>query len=453
MGEVFDRSTGLSVRWFALGWVSLSAIALVLTAWILYDLQYEQVALARLIKDVPEGEMTAAVELANDLRLQHKLLLLLVLNIFGTAIAFSFLVRAYWSSQKSLRDAKVLAADIRASIDTAIITTDRAGNITSVNPQGYALIELEPDCLGSPLHEVGESHQLLSQMCKEVLTKHANIRNQDYSITYRGNRRTLRAGCALLRDQRQEEIGTVVHVADITENALIQERMRRMERYMGLGSLAAGLQHEIRNPLSALSLHIQLLREQLASSSLENAEVQELLDVLQQETARINAVLDGFGNYASMLPASFSPVNVPALIEKLVRLLRPQAAQQNVAIDILLPSSSVPNIPGDSVRLEQMLLNLALNGLAAMPSGGRLTIRFEMSPAGACIAISDTGHGIPEAVHDCLFDPYFTTRPHGTGMGLAVCEKIVRQHGGNIDFATSSTGTEFLITLPWDVAK
>ncbi len=453
MGEVFDRSDGPSVGWFALGWAGLSAIALMLTAWILYDLQHEQAALAQLIKDVPQGEMTAAVELANDLRLQHRLLILLVLNIFGTAIASSFLVRAYWSSQRSLQDAKVLAADIRASIDTAIITTDRAGNITSVNPQGYDLIELKPDCLGKSVHEVAPSHHLLSEICEEVLTKHANIRNQDYSFLHRGSRRTLRAGCALLRDQRQEEIGTVIHVADISENALIEERMRRMERYMGLGSLAAGLQHEIRNPLSALSLHIQLLREQLAESSPQNAEVQELLDVLQQETARINAVLDGFGNYASMQPASFSPVNVPALIEKLVRLLRPQAAQQNVAIDILLPTDPFPNIQGDSVRLEQVLLNLALNGLAAMPGGGRLTIRFEASEAHACIAISDTGQGIPVAVHERVFDPYFTTRPHGTGMGLAVSEKIVRQHGGNIDFATSSTGTEFLITLPWDVVE
>lgn len=453
MVEVVDRGGRSNVGWFAVAWAGLSAIALVLTAWILYDLQLEQAALARLIKNVPQGEMTAAVDLANDLRLQHRLLVLLVLNIFGTAIAFSFLVRAYWTSQQSLRDAKVLAADIRASIDTAIITTDRAGNITSVNPQGYALIELKPDCLGKPMREVGASHQLLNQMCEEVLTKHANIRNQDYSITYRGNRRTLRAGCALLRDQRQQEIGTVVHVADITENALIEERMRRMERYMGLGSLAAGLQHEIRNPLSAVSLHIQLLREQLAGTSAENAEVQEVLDVLQQETARINAVLDGFGNYASMQPASFSPVNLPSLIEKLVRLLRPQAAQQNVAIDVLLPSSPSEKIQGDSVRLEQVLLNLALNGLAAMPAGGRLTIRFEMSNDGACIAISDTGQGIPEAAHDCLFDPYFTTRPHGTGMGLAVCEKIVRQHDGNIDFATSPNGTEFFITLPRGVAE
>ena len=193
---------------------------------------------------------------------------------------------------------------------------------------------------------------------------------------HQGHRRTLRAGCVLLRNQRQEEIGTVVHVTDITENALIEERMRRMERYMGLGSLAAGLQHEIRNPLSALSLHIQLLREKLEGMATGQGDVAELLDVLQQETARINAVLDGFGNYASMQPTSRSPVNFPALIEKLVRLLRPQASQQNVEIELLLPNPPVRMVQGDTVRLEQMLLNLALNGLAEMPEGGRLTIRL-----------------------------------------------------------------------------
>ncbi|MEO8269013.1 MAG: ATP-binding protein, partial [Aureliella sp.] len=286
-----------------------------------------------------------------------------------------------------------------------------------------------------------------------VLAKHVNIRNRDYSVMHQGHRRTLRAGCVLLRNQRQEEIGTVVHVTDITENALIEERLRRMERYMGLGSLAVGLQHEIRNPLSALSLHIQLLREKLEGSVAEQGDVAELLDVLQQETARINEVLDGFGNYASMQPTSRSPVNFPTLIEKLARLLRPQASQQKVEIDICVPHVPIRMVQGDTVRLEQMLLNLALNGLAAMPEGGRLTIRFTEDGDGVLIEVADTGQGVATTVQSRIFDPYFTTRPHGTGMGLAVCDKIVRQHGGNIDFVTSPSGTVFSISLPGEVAS
>ncbi|MCA9158018.1 MAG: PAS domain-containing protein [Planctomycetales bacterium] len=448
-----DRSSGPSVRWFAIGLAGLSATAFVLTAWILHDLQHEQAALAELIRDVPKGDMTAAVELANDLRLQHRLLLLLVLNILGTAIAFAFVVRAYFSSERSLRDAKVLATDVRASIDAALITTDRSGQLTSVNPQGYALINLKPDCLGMPLSEVDSQHAALSAMCSEVLAKHVNIRNRDYSVMHQGHRRTLRAGCVLLRNQRQEEIGTVVHVTDITENALIEERLRRMERYMGLGSLAVGLQHEIRNPLSALSLHIQLLREKLEGSTAGQGEVAELLDVLQQETARINAVLDGFGNYASMRPTNRSPVDLPALIERLARLLRPQASQHNVEIELSLPKTQVRMVHGDTVRLEQMLLNLALNGLAAMPEGGRLSIRLAENDEGVQIEVADTGQGVPATVQSRIFDPYFTTRPHGTGMGLPVSEKIVRQHGGNIDFTSNTSGTVFSISLPWEAAE
>ncbi len=448
-----ERGRGPSARWFAIGLAGLSAIAFVLTAWILYDLQHEQAALAELIRDVPKGDMAAAVDLANDLRLQHRLLLLLVLNILGTAIAFAFVVRAYFSSERSLRDAKVLATDIRASIDAALITTDRSGQLTSVNPQGYALIDLKPDCLGMPLSEVESQHATLGAMCNEVLAKHVNIRNRDYSVMHQGHRRTLRAGCVLLRNQSQEEIGTVVHVTDITENALIEDRMRRMERYMGLGSLAVGLQHEIRNPLSALSLHIQLLREKLDGSAAGQGEVAELLDVLQQETARINAVLDGFGNYASMQPNSRSPVNIPVLIERLARLLRPQASQHNVEIELSLPNTSARMVHGDTVRLEQMLLNLALNGLAAMPDGGRLSIRFTTDDEGVQIEVADTGQGVPTTVQSRIFDPYFTTRPQGTGMGLPVSDKIVRQHGGNIDFTSNSSGTTFIISLPWEVAE
>ena len=110
-------------------------------------------------------------------------------------------------------------------------------------------------------------------------------------------------------------------------------------------------------------------------------------------------------------------------------------------------------VHGDTVQLEQVLLNLELNGLAAMPEGGRLSIRLTENEEGVQIEVADTGQGVPATVQSRIFDPYFTTRPHGTGMGLPVSEKIVRQHGGNIDFTSNSTGTVFSISLPWEAAE
>jgi len=454
MFDVADGSFSNNARLFALGLVLLSLTALGLTAWILWDVQEEQAIVSRIIGHLPESDLEAARELSGDLKLQSRLSILLVLNITGTAIAFALMLRGYLSSERSLRDVKVMATDILASMDSGVITTDAAGRITSINPRGRELIGSENGAIGRSLSELAPEHQPLQSICEEVSQGQECVRDRDYSVTSHGHRQTLRAGCTLLKNQREEEIGTVLHVRDVTQRALLEERLRRMERYIGLGSLAAGLHHEIKNPLSALSLHIQLLSEQLASQQ-ANAEIQESLDVLHTEVKRINDVLDGFRNYAAMNDLGRTPVEVWTLIVKLVRLLRPQASSQGVQIETELKTEDPPVVLADSVQLEQMLLNLALNGLAAMPGGGTLLFRLSQQEDFVRIDVCDTGHGIPTEISHEIFDPYFTTRREGTGMGLALCDKIVGQHGGTIEFHSRNLspehpGTEFTVLIPLD---
>ncbi|MCG6156468.1 two-component system sensor histidine kinase NtrB [Rubinisphaera margarita] len=454
MFDVKDGSLTNNARLFALGLVLLSVSALGLTAWILWDVQQEQEIVSRIIQHLPESDLEAARELSGDLKLQSRLSILLVLNITGTAIAFALMLRGYLSSERSLRDVKVLATDILASMDAGVITTDSAGRITSINPRGRELIGMENGTLGQALSEIAPDHGLLHLICTEVNQEHNCVRDRDYNVNNHGHRKTLRAGCTLLRNQRDEEIGTVLHVRDVTQKALLEERLRRMERFIGLGSLAAGLHHEIKNPLSALSLHIQLLSEQLATQQTD-PEIQESLDVLHTEVKRINEVLDGFRNYAAMTALGRAPVEIWALIVKLVRLLRPQANSQDVQIELDLAVVDPPTVQADSVQLEQVLLNLALNGLAAMPEGGTLTFRLSLQEDFVRIDVSDTGHGVPTEIAHEIFDPYFTTRREGTGMGLALCDKIVRQHGGTIEFhsrnlSPGQPGTEFTVLIPLD---
>ena len=216
---------------------------------------------------------------------------------------------------------------------------------------------------------------------------------------------------------------------------------------MGLGSLAAGLQHEIKNPLSALSLHIQLLCERLHKET-GDQEVNEILDVLNTEVKRISGVLDGFRNYASIHEIGRAPVDVSTMIEKLVRLLRPEAEKKKVKLIVKPPRTPISSIQADAAQLEQVLLNLALNGVAAMPNGGTLLFKVSHQEEKLRIDIRDTGNGIPAEIQSRVFDPYFTTRSDGTGMGLALCDKIVRQHDGSIDFETSPNGTTFSVLLP-----
>ncbi len=445
---MFDIHKGVGVRRFAIGLAVLSIIALIVTTWILLDVNREQQIVNRIIEHLPPSDIAVANELSGDLRLRSRLSLLLVLNTIGAAIAFVLVVRGYLSSEQSLRDATVLATDIRASLEGGIITTDRNGRITSLNPRGCELLGIPADGgIGMKPAEVNHEHAMLNAICDEVNTQQTEVRDRDYRIERKQQPRTLRANCTRLKNQRDEFIGTVIHVLDVTERILMEQRLKRMERYMGLGSLAAGLQHEIKNPLSALSLHVQLLGEQLENGG-GNPEVTESIGVIKSEVARIGVVLDSFRNYASIKELGRTWIDVATLLETLVRFLRPQTKQQNVTVKVEMPQHLLAPIEADSVQLEQLFLNLALNSLAAMPDGGELRFRLSQVKRSLRVDLADTGHGIPPEIQSQIFDPYFTTRNDGTGMGLALCDKIIRQHGGSIDFVTGTTGTEFSVYLP-----
>jgi len=445
---------------FALGILSL--FALVVTAWVLLNVRHEQVILTRLVSHLQGNDLLVANELSSELGLQKSLSLLLGLNLIASAIAFSFVVRGYFSNERKLEDVKVLSTDILASMDAGVITTDMSGRVISINPRGRELVGLITDNAVQVnavqvnavqvnavqnIKQLGPEHALLATICEEMSRYHHPIRDRDYRTQRDGHDVALRAGCTMLRNRYKEEIGMVIHVRDVTERALMEERLRRMERYMGLGSLAAGLQHEIKNPLSALSLHIQLLCERLHKET-GDQEVNEILEVLNTEVKRISGVLDGFRNYASIHEIGRAPVDVAVMIEKLVRLLRPDAEQKKIKL-IVEPLNNVDRlIQADAAQLEQVLLNLALNAFAAMPQGGTLHFTVSDREGKLRVDISDTGNGIPPEIHSRIFDPYFTTRSDGTGMGLALCDKIVRQHDGTIDFETSPRGTTFTIMLP-----
>ncbi|TWT78235.1 Sensor protein ZraS [Posidoniimonas polymericola] len=440
-----DQSArGVRPRWAIAALALLSLTALSIAAWILADFAAELEVLKQISNHLPASHLPEATELAAELRFQSRLSLALILITIASSIAMTLLVRAYLNSENSLREARVLATDILGSIDQGIITTDQNAKILSINPCGELLLEQSTSDAGLVFPP---AHQPLAEICREALQSHSSVRDRDYVVDYAGHARTLRAGSSLLRDHKQRLIGTVVHVRDVTEKVLIEQRLRRMERYMSLGSLASGLQHEIKNPLSALALHVQLLRESLEEDS-RSAEARATLDVLQNETRRITNVLEGFRDFASVDKLTRCDADLVELVHRAVGLVLPQAKGQGVTIETATPGGRPLTVNLDTVRIEQVLLNLMLNALAAMPKGGEMFVGARADGGSVVIEVADNGPGIPEDLADKVFDPYFTTRSTGTGMGLAICEKIVNQHDGVIDFETSPAGTRFTIALP-----
>ncbi|TWU40134.1 Sporulation kinase E [Novipirellula aureliae] len=438
---------GKSYRIAVIGLSLLSVAALAITLWMLVDLLKEQNVVDDLMKELPRGAKRAAEFLAGELKWHFRLTILVIINVVVTAIAVILLWRAYHASQTSLRDFKALASDVLSSMALGIITTDLNGHVTSINRRGMELLVADSSCIGQSIASIKSVP--LREFRDDWMAERSTDMFRDLTVTEGSNPRRLRAFCQILSDHNGKEVGNVLQLRDVTERILIEQRMRRMERYMGLGSLAGGLHHEIKNPLAALSLHVQLLEEQLEADD-TSEDNRQMLGVIRTEVTRIGGVLESFRDFASVDCLHTRCVDVAEILRQQIDLIRLQADQQGVQI-VFDPCAEDVTVEADPSRLEQVFLNLFINAIEAMPDGGTLTIATSRMADSLQIGFADTGRGIPPNLADKILDPYFTTKDTGTGLGLALCDKIVRQHRGALDFQTSETGTIFAITLPIEI--
>ncbi|MHB8909631.1 MAG: ATP-binding protein [Syntrophales bacterium] len=225
----------------------------------------------------------------------------------------------------------------------------------------------------------------------------------------------------------------------------LDEKLER-EKALLLEKMAPVLAHEIRNPLGSIKGAAQVLR-----SEAESAEQRNLLDVITQEVDRLNRVVTQFLDYARPYSPDVRPRSINAVIEKAMAVI--EANSRSAGIDIQLElHPHLPLVPMDQEQIHQVILNIAINAIEAMPEGGTLTIRTSRitSDAGDAVGISirDTGHGIRRETLKQIFTPFFTTKERGVGLGLAVCQRIIRSHGGRIRVKSiPGRGTIFYIRL------
>ncbi len=248
-------------------------------------------------------------------------------------------------------------------------------------------------------------------------------------------------------------------VADYVAQAVarLQKAQRqsiRSEQFAAIGQLAAGLAHEIRNPLTSMRMIVQVARQQGGANCLDERD----LEILDEEIKRLNEHVQTFLNYARPPKLSRCPTLVRNIIEKTVQLTSTRAKQQGVEIRLSAPQVPV-TILADVNQLQQVFLNLILNAIDAQPDGGTIDIELfkkdspQEDPV-MIIRIVDHGEGIPEEFHDQIFEPFFSTKESGTGLGLPITRRIIEDHGGTITVETrsgenaTSTGAIFTIELP-----
>jgi two-component system sensor histidine kinase HydH len=234
----------------------------------------------------------------------------------------------------------------------------------------------------------------------------------------------------------------------LTEIRALEAEMARGERAATVGNLAAAVAHEIRNPLSAVSMGLQRLRAEFEPA--DGEEYRRMVDLVQGEVRRLNGIVGEFLSLARPIQLRPEPVQVAALLDEIRRLVEPQAARAGIVIEQTTPAG-LPDLRADRDRVKQVLLNLVLNAIEAMPSGGRLTLGAAASTTALTLTVTDTGEGIPPDLLPRVFEPYMTTKAKGLGLGLAIARRIVEAHGGRIDAESGARqGTRFRVTLPLD---
>jgi signal transduction histidine kinase len=232
--------------------------------------------------------------------------------------------------------------------------------------------------------------------------------------------------------------------ADIEDLRTLNERLARAERLAAMGTLAAGVAHEVNNPLASISSLVQMLKSKNGDRS-----TREKLDLISTQIQRISRVTRDLTDFARVRPAARSLIDINETVDSSLRLASLDADFQKLHLSVIR-DENLPRIVADPDQLQQVFLNLLLNARDAMPDGGELTVRSYRRDVNIGVSICDTGHGMDESVRKHIFDPFFTTKSagRGTGLGLSVCYGIVTAHGGRIEVDHADAGCTFTVLLP-----
>ena len=244
--------------------------------------------------------------------------------------------------------------------------------------------------------------------------------------------------------------GTVLHLADVSERRLREAQLRRAESLASLTTLAAGVAHEIKNPLGSIGIHTQLVRKAVAQSPDSNLHdaADSFLDVIDEEIERLNRIVVDFLYAVRPMNVEFEDGDVGKLLQDLLAFVRYELDDAGVKLETEI-DAELPAIRLDPRYLKQAFLNIVKNAIAAMPTGGVLRVSCRRRGDQAVLRFSDTGEGMSDEVAAKIFEPYFTTKDFGSGLGLTLVYRVVKEHRGDISVTSRpGHGTTFSIALP-----
>jgi len=340
------------------------------------------------------------------------------------------------------------------AIQEGIIVTDSNGRITYLNAAACQLFGIESEnAIGKRLDE------RVRGLDWEALTQSGGPVSRDMEIFYPQNRFINFYIVPLVIEPRtsedkidisSEEVGHAMILRDITESRRTERQTIESERLNALTLLAAGVAHEIGNPLNSLNIHLQLIERQARKlDGPARAELQESIDIARAEISRLDSIVTQFLRAIRPTRPQMHPENINAVVEDAVRFFASEIKDRDVVVEQEL-RSDLPLLQLDRDQMKQAFYNVIKNSLEAVERRGILRIRTDMDESHVLVSFTDTGGGISAENLSRIFEPYFTTKTTGTGLGLLIVRRIVREHGGELSIESSEgKGLTLTIRLPY----
>ena len=386
------------------------------------------------------------IEAARKADARHTAIMAFILLLIGSAAIVSlFLAQAYRSAKSSLSRVRAFSDTVVQNMPIGLLAIDGDGRLISLNQTAQDVLHLSsPDAIGKRADEIAP--QQLWGLIHESDTRQSPIvREIDCSLRD-GRVIPLDVSISVLEGDDEGFLGYIILFRDLTEVQNLRKEVERNRRLASLGRLAAGVAHEIRNPLSSIKGFATYFGERYK----ETPEDKQTAEIMVQEVERLNRVISQLLEFARPAAIIKKPTSLETLIKHSIKMVEGQARAKDIKIGTsFLPGIKVAFVDPD--KISQVLLNLYLNAIEAMDQGGKLSVdlNWDEQSRTARITVTDTGEGIKEEDLAHVFDPYFTTKQSGSGLGLAIVYTIIESHKGEIRVHSEhGKGTSVTVLLP-----
>lgn len=338
--------------------------------------------------------------------------------------------------------------EVLDSLYDGIIVADTSHRVMMVNKAAFRLLPFSSEEHEYRLVWSCITEEEISRWIENSLQGEDRVVDEEFFIEGGGGLRILSMSVLPLVKEKQVA-GSIILIRDVTEKKKQEAKYRRAENLASLTTLAAGVAHEIKNPLASIGIHLQLMRRELEhQQAITEEHAASYLEILEEEIERLNNIVVDFLFAVRPMDTRMKREHIHEVISDLLEFIKYELAEHHITVEKHL-ADHIPKIEMDQKYIKQALLNIIKNAMAAMPDGGKIRISTYLHGGMVGIDISDDGAGISEELMSKIFEPYYTTKDFGSGLGLTVVYKVIKEHQGDITVdSAEGRGTTFTIYLP-----